>query len=57
MKKTTVCARCRRLALARSSGRISSMAAPVVPIQEARKVPISRIVPLTSGAPRNEPRM
>ena len=32
MKKTTTCVRCRRASLARSSGRIISIDAPVVPI-------------------------
>src|SRR5213078_563685 len=56
MKNTTVCARCRRSRLARSSGRTRSMAAPVVPTHEASSVPISMRVPFTQGVPRSPPR-
>ena len=55
MKKTTECTRYLRWALARSSGRISSMAAPVVPIQLARMVPTARMPVLTTGVPTSEP--
>ncbi len=51
MKKTTTCATWRRLSLARSSGRISSIAAPVVPITLARQVPSARIPVFSFGVP------
>ena len=51
MKNTTVWVLWRRPALARSSGRISSIDAPVVPIHDASSVPIARIVVLTPGEP------
>ena len=56
MKKITVWALCRRSLFARSRGRMSSIAAPVVPIQDASSVPITMIVVLTPGEPRSEPR-
>ena len=49
MKKTIRCTLLRRQSLARSRGRIRTMAAPVVPISEARKVPISSRTRLTTG--------
>ena len=39
MKNITTCARCRRLSFARRSGRIRSIAAPVVPMMLASTVP------------------
>src|SRR5260363_66350 len=39
IKKITTCTVCRRLSFARSNGRISSIAAPVVPITLASSVP------------------
>ena len=56
MKKITVWALCRRSRLARSSGRISSIAAPVVPTHEASTVPVTMIAALTPGEPRSDPR-
>lgn len=44
-----------RWALARKSGRMSSMAAPVVPVQLARAVPRSSIPVLTAGRPTRVP--
>jgi hypothetical protein len=41
--------------LARRTGRIMIMAAPVVPTQEARNVPIRRRVAFTRGVPRRDP--
>ena len=55
MKKITVCTLYLRCAFARISGRISSMAAPVVPIQLARIVPISRMAVFTAGLPARLP--
>ncbi len=43
MKNTTTCTLCARLSLARISGRISSIEAPVVPIKLASTAPIARI--------------
>ncbi len=45
----------RRAALARSSGRIRIMAAPVVPTTLAISVPKASMIALTSGVPRNVP--
>ncbi|MCY1235244.1 hypothetical protein D9M72_478520 [compost metagenome] len=56
MKNTTTCATCRRLSLARSSGRISSMAAPVVPMKLASTVPSARMPVLSPGVPCRLPR-
>ena len=55
MKKTTTWTLCFRQALARNNGRISNIAAPVVPIQLAKDVPIAMIIVLTAGDPRSEP--
>jgi len=55
MKKTITCTLFFRQALARSSGRIITMAAPVVPIHEASAVPISSSRKFTFGDPRSEP--
>ena len=55
MKNTTECTRYLRWALARSRGRISSMAAPVVPIQLARAVPTASSAVFTAGVPTREP--
>ena len=49
MKKTTTWALCRRSSLARSSGRISTIEAPVVPITLASTVPMARSAVLTAG--------
>ena len=52
MKKTTTWTLCWRHALARSSGRISSIDAPVVPIQLAITVPTARSAVLTERRAR-----
>ena len=57
MKKTITCTRRLRLSLARISGRISSIEAPVVPITLASSAPIARIAVLSPGAPCRLPRM
>jgi len=57
MKKTTVWTLWRRSRLARRRGRIVSMAAPVVPIQEARKAPQRRVAVFPPGVPRRVPRI
>jgi hypothetical protein len=55
MKKTTTCAdRCRDL-FARSSGRMSSIDAPVVPTKLAITAPKASSPVLTSGVPESEP--
>ncbi len=56
MKNTTVCLRWVRSRLVWSSGRISSMEAPVVPTAEARTAPTARKVELTSGVAMRSPR-
>ena len=56
MKNTTACTRCRRASLAASSGRISSMEAPVVPMTLARHAPSARRPVLTAGVPASVPR-
>ena len=43
MKNTTTCTWCLRLSLARSSGRISSIDAPVVPMKLASTAPMARM--------------
>ena len=55
IKKTTVCAVCCRHLFARKIGRIKSIDAPVVPIQDASIVPIKIIRVLTLGVPDNRP--
>ena len=55
MKNTTTWILLSRAALARSSGRIRIMAAPVVPTMLAISVPNARIAVLVSGVPRNVP--
>ena len=55
MKKMTTWARCLRERFARSSGRMSSMAAPVVPTQLARKLPMSRMTTLFLVVPAMVP--
>ena len=49
MKKTTVCLTCLRSRLVSSKGRISSMAAPVVPIRLANTEPMAMNVVLVTG--------
>ncbi|MEY3286521.1 MAG: hypothetical protein RL500_1251 [Pseudomonadota bacterium] len=51
MKKTTTCATCLRLSLARISGLINSIEAPVVPIRLASTAPTPMIFTLVSGLP------
>ena len=51
MKKITTWTLCLRLSLALSSGRIISMAAPVVPIMEARTVPMASKMVLSLAEP------
>ena len=51
MKKTTMWALCARQMLARRTGRMSSIAAPVVPIQLARNVPIASMITLLRVEP------
>ena len=55
MKKMITCFLDLRLALARMMGRIRSIAAPVVPIQDARMVPMMRIIVFTFGVPARVP--
>jgi hypothetical protein len=45
-----------RFLLALRKGRIISIAAPVVPIQEARAVPMASMMTLITGVPVREPR-
>ncbi len=49
MKKTTVCLTCFRSRLVSSSGRINSIAAPVVPMKLAKTAPAARNAQLTKG--------
>ena len=49
MKKTTVCLACVRSVLARSSGRMSTMEAPMVPMKLASTAPTARKVRLCRG--------
>jgi len=52
MKKITVCFTCLRSLLICSSGRMSTMEAPVVPMKLARRAPSSRmraLVPVCAG--------
>ena len=51
MKNTTVCTRCVRCALARSTGRISSMLAPVVPSRFASTAPSASMLVLAPVLP------
>ena len=46
---------CTRHAFDRKIGRIISMEAPVVPMTDARSVPISRMTVLTAGVPFKDP--
>ncbi len=54
MKKTTMWTLRCRLSLARSSGRISSIDAPVVPMKLASSAPMPRNAVLTSGVPASD---
>jgi len=55
MKNTKVWVFCLRKALARSTGRISSMEAPVVPITLAITVPKASSAVLVAGVPISAP--
>ena len=55
IKKTIVCTLYCRFALARMSGLINNMAAPVVPIQLAKNVPTNMITKLVTGLPTSVP--
>ena len=57
MKNTITCATCLRLSLARISGRIISIDAPVVPMKLASTAPIAISVAFSSGLPCRLPRM
>ena len=57
MKNTTTCTTCLRLSLARISGRISSMEAPVVPMKLASTAPMARMPVFSAGLPCRLPRM
>ena len=56
MKKTMTCATCLRLSLARISGRISSMDAPVVPMKLASTAPMPMMAVFRPGLPCRLPR-
>src|SRR5205814_1822311 len=56
MKKTKTCAFRRRMELARNSGRMSSIDAPVVPITEASTAPMAISTALRPGVPARVPR-
>ena len=49
MKKMTVCLTCFRSRLVSNSGRINSIAAPVVPMKLARTAPAARNAQFTKG--------
>ena len=51
IKKITTCTLCLRLSFAFSSGRIISMAAPVVPMMGASRVPMAKSAVLSLGEP------
>jgi len=55
MKNTTVCATCRRSLLVSRSGRIRSMAAPVVPMKLASRPPTVRKAVLVEGVAARSP--
>ncbi len=56
MKKTKTCPLPPRAALARKSGRTSSMEAPVVPITDARSAPMASTAVFRRGVPESVPR-
>ena len=56
MKKMTVCLTCVRWRFVCSSGRISSMEAPVVPTKDARTPPRTRNPVLVTGVASRSPR-
>src|SRR5699024_6738515 len=49
IKKIGICTRCLRFLFAERIGRINNIAAPVVPITEAKIVPIAKIETLNLG--------
>ena len=51
IKNTTVCTLCTRLSLARISGRINNIEAPVVPMTLASSPPMARMAVLVRGSP------
>ena len=55
MKKTKVCVLRLRKAFARSTGRISSIDAPVVPMTDAMTVPKASSAVFVAGVPTSEP--
>ena len=55
IKNTMICVLERRQALALRTGLINSIEAPVVPIQEARTVPIRRNIRFSWGVPLRVP--
>ena len=55
IKNTIVCTVCSLQIFARNTGRIKSIAAPVVPIQDASIVPINISIVLLCGVPGNLP--
>ena len=57
MKNTTTWALCRRSSLARSTGRIITIDAPVVPMKLASAVPMASSAVFAAGAPWMLPRM
>ncbi|KZR98473.1 Uncharacterized protein APZ42_006099, partial [Daphnia magna] len=57
MKNTTTCATCLRLSLARMSGRMSNIEAPVVPMKLASTAPMARMAVFSPGLPCKLPRM
>ena len=57
MKKTTTCATCLRLSLARIKGRINNIDAPVVPMKLAKKAPMAKMAVFKPGLPCKLPRM
>jgi hypothetical protein len=56
MKKTKVWVLRRRKAFARSTGRISTIEAPVVPMRLAASVPTASSAVLVAGVPTSRPR-
>ena len=57
MKKTKTWILCFRSSLARITGRISSIEAPVVPMTLANTAPTPKMVVLSPGLPRKLPRI
>lgn len=57
IKKIGICMRCLRFLFADKIGRMSNIAAPVVPITDAKTVPIARIETLNLGLATRFPEM